>query len=406
MVLGYLLSRYPQLSETFILREMAELRRQGHQLVIAPLLRAQPPRSHAATAALADAVAFEPWLSRRQVAWHCRQFAAAPAAYLRRAAQVVASHSGEANALAGAVLFWPKLGAIAARFRATGVEHIHAHFATHPALAAWVIHQWTGIPFSFTAHAHDIFAHRAGLGPTARAAALVITISDFNRRWLLDRCPGLAPGRVAVVHCGIRSAAYAQPPVAAADGQLRLLTVASLQPYKGHAVLLAACARLRGRLDYTLRLVGDGPLRAALARRIAELGIGGLVRLRGAATEDEVREELRRADVLVLPSVREPSGKMDGLPVALMEAMAAGLPVLAGDLAGIRELVQPEVNGLLFRPGDDAALAAAILRLRSPQRRSEWGRAGCAAIRREYELADTARQLAAHFAAAARPAGA
>lgn len=404
MVLGYLLSRFPQISETFILREMAEMQRLGHQVVIAPLQAAPALRRHPAVADLNGAVAFEPWLSRHQLACHWRRAVARPGPYLRQAASLLASHCGEANALAGAVLYWPKIGAIAERFRASGVEHLHAHFATHPAAAAWAIHRWTGIPFSFTAHAHDIFAHRAGLGVKARAAAFVVAISQFHRRWLLAHVPGLDPDRVVVIPCGIRPADYALPPVTAPDGRLRLLCVASLQPYKGHAVLLAALARLRGRLDFTCRFVGDGPLRACLARQAAALGLNGLVQFVGAATEAEVAQELRRADAFVLASVREPSGKMEGLPVALMEAMAARLPVVASDLAAVSELVGHEQTGLLTPPGDAAALAAAIWRLRSPQRRAAWGQAGRERVRRDYDLTASARRLSAQFLAAPRQA--
>lgn len=400
MVLGYLLSRYPQISETFILREMTEMQRLGHQLVIAPLQAATAPICHPATAELEGAVAFEPWLSGPQLRCHLRQCRAHPRSYLGQMARLIGSHAAEANALAGAVLFWPKIGAIAARFRAAGVQHIHAHFATHPALAAWAIHAWTGIPFSFTAHAHDIFAHRAGLAPKARAASFIVAISQFNRSWLLQHVAGLAPARVVVIPCGIRPADYDQPRAPAPDGRLRLLTVASLQPYKGHEVLLRALALLRGRLDFSCRLVGDGPLRARLSRQIVQLGLTGLVQLAGAAREAEVARELSRADAFVLASVRERSGKMEGLPVALMEAMAARLPVVATELAGISELVASGRNGLLVPPGDAAALAAAVARLASAPLRTAWGEAGRQRVIRDYSLAVSARRLAAQFAAA------
>lgn len=401
MRLGYIYSRHPLLSETFILREMVALRRLGHELTIAPLRAAAAPRRHALGAEIEAEVEIAPWFSPRLLAAHARRWRRAPGRYAGALGANLWAHKGRANALLGCAALWPKIAAIAARFERAGVEHIHAHYATHPAMAAWMIHRLTGIPFSFTAHAHDLYVHQAGLRQKAAAATFVATISRYNVARLRELLPEAAASRIEHVHCGIEPELYAEARAVNRSGRLRLLCVASLQPYKGHDVLLAALDRLRGRLAFHCRLLGGGDLRAALERRIRERGLTGLAQLGGPATEAEVRAALRASDVFVLPSVREASGKMEGLPVAIMEAMAAGLPVVASNLSGIPELVADGVTGLLAPPGDAPALAEAMARLRDPDLRAALGERARAKVRAEFNIRDSARRLEALFRAGA-----
>ncbi|MGH9543064.1 MAG: glycosyltransferase family 4 protein [Terriglobales bacterium] len=402
MKLGYIFSRYPLISETFILREMEELASLGHQLEIAPLLGAPALKVHAGHERLRAAIRIAPWLPEGGLATHAEYARRAPCGYWRTLGRSVWSHRGHWNALAGALIFWPKAVAIAARFQAAGIEHVHAHYGTHPALTAWVVHRLTGIPFSFTLHAHDLYVHQAGLEDKLAAAAFVATVSEFNRQWLRRAFPRWA-GKVALVRCGVRPAKYLQPRRPLPQGPLRLLCVASLRPYKGHGTLLAACDRLRGRLDFTCRLVGWGPLHAPLLGEVRRRGLDSLVTLAGPATEEEVAEELARADLFVLPSIRERSGRMEGLPVALMEAMAAGVPVIASRLSGIPELVRPGETGCLVEPGDAPALAEAIWELRDAGRRAVLAARAREFVCDEFDLRQSVRQLASLFASAARP---
>lgn len=402
MKLGYIFSRYPLPSETFIVREMEEIAALGHELDVAPLLAAPPLTTHA-TAGMQAAIAVPPWLPEGGPAALAASWRAAPTSHIQTWAVALWTHKGHWNSLAGAALFWPKAIAIARRFERAGVEHIHAHYATHPALVAWMVHRLTGIPFSFTAHAHDIFVHRSGLALKVAAAAFVATVSEFNRQ-LLARCFPDWQRKIAVVHCGVRPELYERPRTPAADGRLRLLCVASLQPYKGHRTLLEACDRLRGRLDFTCRLIGWGPQHGALIRETRRRGLATMVTFGGPAGEQHIARELADADVFVLPSVVERSGKMDGLPVALMEAMAAGLPVVASDLSGIPELVRHEQTGLLTPPGDAKTLAEAIFMLRDPALRAQLAQRGRELVRREFDAHRSALELTSLFAGASQPA--
>lgn len=389
VVIGYILSRYPLPTETFILREMTAMRALGHEIHVLPLRRARPAVEHPDTHRLRDRVAWPQWPTE----W-------------RRAAGTIVRHPGrfrplarggweqrpDLNLMAGAALYAPRTLAITEFCRRKQIQHLHAHFATHATLAALTAHRLCGVPFSFTAHAHDIFQHSAGLEAKLRAACWVVAISEFNRRHLLRHAP--VAGKITVIPCGVRVAQYASVPAPAAGPRpLRLLCVAALRPYKGHRALLEACARWRPPRGLELHLAGDGPLRRELERLCRKLGLAERVRFLGWRGEPEVRQQLAWADIIALPSVAEPDGKMDGIPVALMEAMAAGRPVIASRLSGIPELVEDGVNGLLIEPGSVAQLIRALQAMESAELRLRCGRAGQAFVSQHHDLDRNVRRF-------------
>jgi glycosyltransferase involved in cell wall biosynthesis len=274
-----------------------------------------------------------------------------------------------------------------------GVERIHAHYATHPALAAWVASRLTGLPYSFTAHAHDIYVERPMLAEKLAEADFVVAISDYNRRLLEDLYGENA--RIRVIHCGIEPRFFApreQPPVHEAP---RILCVASLEEYKGHPHLLHACALLRDRgLAFRLLLVGEGEDRPALERLVTELGLGDSVELLGAQPRERVAELLADADAFVLPSVVTASGKKEGIPVVLMEALAMEVPVVATRISGIPELVEDGHTGLLVPERDPDALAGALERvLGDPDGARRMAAVGREKVLAEFDLRRNTAQL-------------
>jgi glycosyltransferase involved in cell wall biosynthesis len=276
------------------------------------------------------------------------------------------------------------------------VTHVHCHFANHPATAGLIVHRLTGIPFSFTAHGSDLHRDRRLLREKVHEAERVVAISDYNRRLIGDECGSAAERKVTVLHCGADTSLFNPRARLQRTGRLELACVASLEEVKGHRHLLDACRLLVDRgVEFDCRLVGDGPLRAALETRIAELDLGRHVHLDGPRPRLEVAEILGGADLAVCPSVFTAQGDREGIPVALMEAMATGLAVVASDISGIPELVDDGETGLLVPPGDPRALADAIERLHGdPALRARLGDAARARVEHDFDLRRNAAALA------------
>ena len=360
-VVLYIVSRFPAVTETFVVNEWLALSERFRMQLVA-LRRTREGSVHPETRRVMPSVRFAGVLRPATVAAHLSWLVRRPRTYLSVLAAVVRGglRFSPLEAAKETVVFL-EAGALARVAVRDGVDHVHAHFASHPATAAWIVHRLTGIPFSFTAHANDLFVAPVLLDRKAADARFVIAISEYNRRVLRERSPSAE--RVEVVHCGVDTDRHAWRDPGARDRN-RVVCVASLFPKKGHVHLVDALALVAERRPGTvLELVGDGPERDRILQRARERGVAARVSLLGARSSDDVRAMLAGAGVFVLPSVRLPSGRMEGIPVALMEAMAGGVPVVSTRLSGIPELVQDGVTGLLAEPGDAQSLAAAMERV-------------------------------------------
>jgi len=410
-------SRFPLVTETFVLREIDELERQAQPVRLVPLLRERPAVVHPEARPWLRRALFTPWLSRAIVGANLRALTRYPGRYPGLLLRLVAGTVARPGVLVRTLALFPKAVYLGERLEAEGVCHLHAHFATYPATVAWVASRFFGLTFSFTVHAHDLFIHRALLEPKVKEARFVRAISRFNRAYLerlypAARSSGEGPEKVTVIHMGIEperyepaeKPAHEDRPEKETEGPARLLCVAALKPYKGLPVLLAACeALVREGRDIVCEVVGEGPDRRTLEREIRRRGLSGegeeeRVRLPGALPQEEVARRLARADVFVLPSVVAKDGQMEGLPVVLMEALAARRPTVATRLSGIPELVEDGVTGLLVEPGDPQALAAAVARLLDDRElASRLAEAGRRRVEAEYDLRHTAAALAARL---------
>lgn len=402
MKVAYVMSRFPHLSETFILREMEAMEASGSTVVVYPLVVQRPPVMHREAERWLHEVRHVPAWSWRAWGALARLTLARPGRVGRAVARTLWENRASPKFLLRALAVLPMAASAATRMRAEGVEHVHAHYATHPALMAWLVRSFVGIPYSVTVHAHDIFVDGSMLATKLAGAAFVVAISDFNRDYLVRTVGADLRERIHVVRCGIEPARYARPArpsrVGSAVGTraIEILSVGSLQPYKGQKHLVDACAELARRgIRFRCRIVGEGEERRSLARRIAAAGLDDRVLLAGALPQDRVIEQLHQADVYVQPSVVESSGKMEGIPVALMEAMAAGVPVVATRLSGVPELVQDGVTGVLVAPADATALADAIEAVvREPTIAESRSEAAQELVARSYDLRTNVAALA------------
>lgn len=362
--IAVLLSRFPLVTETFILREIEELERQGQPVRLVPLLRETPDVVHREAEPWVSRALFTPFLSFPILASNLRVFARAPGRYLSLLAEVLARSSRSWNLFTGTLGIFPKSVYLSDRLATEGVSHLHAHFATHPAMAAYIAARLSGMTFSFTAHAHDIFIHQAMLGEKIRRAAFVRCISRFNRDFLSSVCGPSLDDKLHVVHVGVDPAAH-QPAPDQNDltpSTLNILCVAAFKHYKGLPVLIETCRRLKERgLPFRCVVIGDGPLRSEIEQLIDAKDLEAEIHLLGNQPQHRVRDWMGDASVFVLPSIVAPDGQMEGIPVALMEAMACERPVIASSLSGIGELIDDGLNGLLVPPGDVQALTDALL---------------------------------------------
>ena len=400
---AYVVSRFPKLSETFILYEMLELERQGVDVELFPLVRERESVEHREAARLTErAVTAKPWSASVLAAqgyWLRRR----PLRYLGLWARALIGNVRSPRFLARALVAVP-LGAFFGREMVVRrVDHIHAHWATHPTLAAYVASGLTSIPYSFTAHAHDIYVNRSMLREKIRQSRFVVTISDYNRLFLERLYGASAAAKVRLVHCGTDPDLFRPPEQARADGRWTLVCVASLQPQKGHAFLIEACRRLVAEgVDLRCLLVGEGEERAALEAQIEGADLGNRVELLGQQPRHRVVDLMSQADVVVQPSTTLSTGKQEGIPVSLMEALAMERPVVASRISGIPELIEDEVSGLLVAQRDVAALVDALARLHGePGLARRLGHNGRLKVLREFDLHDTVRTLARFFAESA-----
>jgi glycosyltransferase involved in cell wall biosynthesis len=298
-----------------------------------------------------------------------------------------------------ALFLLPRMLYLGGRAKELGIGHIHAHFAALPAAAAWVINRVYGITYSVTAHAYDLYQPSSLFRRKMSKALFGVTVSEFTAAAILRKGPFRRGFQWHLIRNGIPVDLFRPPPEERLQSRNRLLSVGRLIPKKGIHVLLKACAVLkdRGRV-FRCRIIGDGALRASLAREAESLGLSSRICFEGVLTGAELRDAYRASDVFVLPSLQSVRGGPDTLPVVLTEAMSTGLPVVSTRVAAIPELIRNEVNGLLVPPGDPVLLAEAIDRLMEDGKLGDRLAEGAMkTVEREYDVTRTAAALASLF---------
>jgi colanic acid/amylovoran biosynthesis glycosyltransferase len=393
----YIVSLFPCWSETFIVREIRELLAHGVDIRILSLKPPQEELVQEDARELLPRVIYPPrgWeLIRAAVSGLWRRFGHNLGFILLIFRELWRSPISLAKTL---VVWWRTLGAVEA-VRAWGPDRVHAHWATYPASSAMHLSRLVGVPFSFTAHAHDIFVERQLLVPKLETAEFVATISEFNRRLLAQTAERAPAGRIRIVHCGIDVNNF--PYMEGRPDPAAILAVGRLDEIKGFPVLIEACKLLRDQgVQYRCAIIGDGELRTVLESAIRMYQLHNNVQLLGARPQAEVRRYLYSAGMFVLPSVVTSNGNMDGIPVALMEAMAAGTPVISTRVSGIPELVEDRLSGLLVPQKDPVRLAGAIeelIALAGPAR-LEMTRAARSAIEDRFSVQRESAKLRGFF---------
>lgn len=237
------------------------------------------------------------------------------------------------------------------------IRHIHIHFASRSLTLGILIGILISKPISCTVHAFDIFSRSAkSLKFRLSKCSFIASISNFNINYLREKCNDVIADKCIIVHCGIDLELF--KPIDRNPIKGYLLSICNLVSKKGLHIALEACSELKKRnIDFTYKIVGDGPLENNLKQLAKKLNIENNVHFLGKKPNDQLTRLFSETAAFVLPSVNTLTESMDGIPVALMEAMASSVPVVSTCLSGIPELIDNEINGFLAEPGNAQQLA-------------------------------------------------
>jgi glycosyltransferase involved in cell wall biosynthesis len=366
-----LVKRFPRLSETFILNEFLELRRQGLPVDLFAIMDPKERTTQPEALALVPEVTYlQTGRLRAELPAVWRAARRHPWGTVRAVGWTVTRHTRAAarNFLHALVLL--------DRLADGAPAHLHAHFLHSPAALAFIAAKINGQPYSLTGHAKDIYTTLPeNVRMRCDRARFVTTCTEANRAHLVTEL-GLAPGQVHVCRHGVDLDRFTIPARQPLPG--RIVSVGRLVPKKGFDVLIRACGDLRRRgIAFEFVVLGGGELHDELRTLAHEQGIADRVRLLGSRPQSDVVEQLASAELFALSPVVLPNGDRDGIPNVLLEAMAVGLPVVATSVSGIPEVVTDGETGRLVPPRRPDLLADALAQLLTdPAARTRFGEAG------------------------------
>ncbi len=402
MILGYLTSQYGRASDTFIRQEVGQLRQRGH--TVHTFSTRRPEAEHnvsdevraeqAATDYILDAG--PPALLAAFVLCSCSH----PVRMARAAALAWRTRSPGLKTTLLQWIYLVEAAYLARRIAQRRIGHLHNHIGMNSATVAMLAAVLADVTWSMTVHGPHDFVEpmRWALPEKMRRAAFTVFIAEFGRSQGMMLTPPDVWPRLHVVRCGL-DGSFLDQQATPVPVESRLVFVGRLSPEKGAVLLVEALGRLRQEgVRVELTMIGDGPARSDIEAVVARHGLGEAVTLLGWQDSDRVRQEIVRSRALVLPSFAE------GLPIVLMEALALHRPVVSTYVAGIPELVEPSVCGLLTPPGsvDELMAAIRIVITTTPDKLSGWGAAGALRVRQHHDAAANARQLEALLAQAIR----
>ncbi|HON62200.1 MAG TPA: glycosyltransferase [Deltaproteobacteria bacterium] len=401
LTIAYLAPELPALSATFVYQEILELQRNGVSVVP---ISVHLPGSRAQEDEAKELAGKTRYLYR--LPWRTL-LANALMTAITRPAKFIAAISvligdifrvGVFSRTAAGLVFRFLVASTVARVLVnTGCRHIHAHFAHVPADIAMYASLLSDVPYSFTAHANDIFVHAWLLEHKVRRSAFTVTISAFNREYLALQ--GAPPEKIHVVHCGVDAKMFAPHKPREIHRPVRLGSLGRMVEKKGFDILIHACRILKDSgTPFTLELAGDGPLMQDLLTLTRSLGLTGEIGFIGPLAHDRVPGWLDGLDIFVLACRKDRDGDMDGIPVVLMEAMLSGVPVVSTRITGIPELIEDRVSGYLASPEDPWHLASVIEEvIRNDRLRERITRQAVEKIEGEFDLARNVQMLASLF---------
>jgi glycosyltransferase involved in cell wall biosynthesis len=384
--LAYMTGQYPRATDTFIQREVATLRDLGYHVQTFSVRK--PPDTENVGSETAAERSSTIYLLPASGLFrsHLAQFLSSPRRYFSALALAARNCPPGLRAMALQAAYFAEAAILARLMKKHSLSHLHNHLSDSSCSVAAIAAEMGSFTFSFTMHGPAEFYEPKlwWIDQKVERSLFVNCISHFCRSQAMVFSPVHCWEKLRIVHCGVDPKLFGIRKHAGRGN--KMLFVGRLAAAKGLPILLDAVAKVEGA---TLDIAGDGPDREMLEQKAKSLGLSGRVRFLGYQSQPQVRELLSRTDVFVLSSFAE------GVPVVLMEAMAAGVPVVATCIAGIPELVQHEQSGLLVSPGDADATSNAVRRLlEDADLRNKFAAAGRDKVEREFNIQIEARWLA------------
>lgn len=395
--IAYILSRFPVLTETFITGEIEELRRRETDVQVFSL---KGPRRdevfHGNTEKLINTTHYFPYLFSL-VIWEGLFFymRTKPGTCFDIFRKIFRTHIRNPLQLLKTLAVVPKTFAIAMTLKKSGITKVHAHWATIPATTAWIAAKLNGITFTFTAHAWDIFEVDTMLKEKMQDARKIVTISEYNKKYLHEKFPSIDSNKIVVIHCGVDLGKFS-PYQSIEESTFRILSVGRLTEKKGFDVLLHACRLLKERgIPILCRIVYvSGNYEYEIFRLYKQLDLIETVQFIPELPQEEIIKQYLNADCFVLPCVIAGSSDRDGIPVVILEALAMELPVVTTSVSGIPEVIKDNETGLLVSPQNAEELANAIERIYSDtELRKKLRKAGRDVVHEQFEISSCVSRL-------------
>lgn len=398
MRIAYLVSRYPAISHTFILREVLALRELGFDINVASINSVDRPVAELTKEEENEVTRtfYVKQLSAPKVAWeHGCSFIRNPSRYMRSLVFALRLGESDLKRILFGFFYFVEAVLLARWMRQSNTTHLHVHFATPASTVGLITSHLTGASLSITVHGPDEFydVKQYRLLAKIQGCSFLCTISKFASSQLMKLSPVEEWDKFEVTPLGVDPEKFPPRPNNAENGHFEILCVGRLAPAKGQHILIRALELVvKQKGNVRVRFVGDGPDRRSLENLAQQTGLADRVFFEGSVNQDRIREFYNRADVFVLPSFAE------GVPVVLMEAMSMEVPCVTTRITGISELIRDGIDGLLVAPSDHEELANSIMRLMSePELRRNLGEAGRRRVMSCYDLKTNTAKLAEVF---------
>jgi len=400
---AYFLQRFPAITQTFIAREADWVRKHDVEITIFSLLPQTDKVVHSQSKRLMPFVVQSPYISLAIIRAHLFFLRTVPKRYAYSLGKLIRQNYREPLTLLKGLGLFPKVVYFAYLLKEGGFDHIHTHFIYIGAIAAAVASDLTGIEFSVRPHAFGLFQRdqkcvREALG----SADKIITISTYHKEYIIDLCSTLKKEQLHVVYCGLETDLISPRPATSPSSTPQILSIGRAIEKKGHEYLIEACALLAQRdIDFHCQIVvGQDDAARRLQKLIDEFNCREYITLVGDKSQEEIVSLYNQCTVFALACVIARDGDRDGIPSVLIEAMACEVPVVTTRVAGIPDLVENEVNGLLVEERNASEMADGLERLiKDEQLRNRFGEQARKTVIEKFDILSVTKQLADIFRA-------